>query len=67
MNDHDQFVTEFELSARLDIPVPTLRTWRCRRTGPPFVKIGPRAIRYSWQAVLEYCKRNTVSAAEHAA
>ena len=64
MTDHDQFVTEFELSARLDIPVPTLRTWRCRRTGPPFVKIGPRAVRYSWKAVLEHCERNTITTVE---
>lgn len=67
MTESDTFLSETELSERLGIPVTTLRTWRNRRAGPPFVKIGPRAVRYSWQAVREYCDRNTVATVEGAA
>jgi len=61
--DRDVYLTEYELSERLGIPVPTLRTWRSRRAGPPFTKVGPRAVRYSWKAVQEYCAHNTVETA----
>jgi predicted DNA-binding transcriptional regulator AlpA len=30
----------------LGLTPTTLEHWRCLRKGPPFVKIGPRAIRY---------------------
>ena len=60
MTDHDTFLTEDELSLELGIPVPTLRTWRSRQVGPPFVKIGPRLIRYSRKGVKDYCAGRTV-------
>ena len=60
MTEKDDFLTEDELSAELGIPVPTLRTWRSRRVGPPFVKIGPRTVRYSRRGVKDYCDGRTV-------
>jgi Helix-turn-helix domain len=43
-----------ELSARLNIPVETLRDWRKRRYGPPGVRFGPGrggSVRYRLSAV----------------
>lgn len=33
---------EYELSRRIGVSVPTIRSWRSRGGGPPFVKIGRR-------------------------
>ena len=60
MTEQDTFLTEDELSVELGIPVPTLRTWRSRRVGPPFVKIGPRTVRYSRKGIADYCAGRTV-------
>ena len=60
MTEKDEFLTEEQLSKELGIPVPTLRTWRSRRVGPPYVKIGPRTVRYSRKGVKEHCAGRTV-------
>lgn len=46
------YVDERGLSAYLDIPVETLRTWRKRKRGegPRSVKMG-RLVRYPWEDV----------------
>jgi predicted DNA-binding transcriptional regulator AlpA len=41
----DRLLNEHEVSALLNIAVPTLRRWRWVGCGPRFVKIG-RAVRY---------------------
>ncbi len=38
-------LTEAEAAARLGLKVGTLRAWRHRGVGPPFVRLG-RAVRY---------------------
>ena len=40
------YLTEREAAAFLSLAPETLRTWRARRTGPPYVKLGGRAVRY---------------------
>ena len=57
------YLTEKQLAEQLNVPVATLRTWRARSEGPPYTKLGPRAIRYSWPAVMEYLARRTKSSA----
>lgn len=37
---------ERQLAALLRVSVSTLRNWRVGRRGPPFVKLGLRAVRY---------------------
>ncbi|EQD69664.1 phage transcriptional regulator, AlpA, partial [mine drainage metagenome] len=37
---------EREVAAHLKVSVSTLRNWRVARRGPPFVKVGARAVRY---------------------
>lgn len=45
--DHGQLLTAKEVADFLGLSVRTLATWRVRRSdGPPFIKLGGRAIRY---------------------
>lgn len=46
-----ELIDEREAARRLGVSVRTLQSWRLRREGPPFVKLG-RSIRYD-PAVLE--------------
>lgn len=41
-----QLLNERETSAKLSISIAMLRKWRRSETGPAFVKIGKRSIRY---------------------
>jgi len=44
MNGHpSQALTETEVAQRLGLSVATLRPWRLKRTGPPFVRVGSAA------------------------
>ena len=55
--------TETQLAEKLDISVKTLRSWRYRGGGCPFLKLGA-AVRYSWPDVerwLEDSRRNSTS------
>lgn len=49
-------LTTQEVSEWLQVPVTTLREWRSRRsaTGPPFVTISSRQVRYRRSAVQEW-------------
>ena len=38
------FRTEPEQAAYLGVCVPTLRTWRQRRCGPPWLKVGKKVV-----------------------
>lgn len=42
----DEAVDTAEASRIIGFPVCTLHTWRSRGEGPPFLKIGPRSVRY---------------------
>ena len=46
MENAAPLLDERELAARLGLSLSTLRNWRVARRGPPFVKLGLRAIRY---------------------
>lgn len=43
---------------RGQVKATTLATWRSRKLGPPYVKVGGRVL-YPQKAVEEYEKRNT--------
>ena len=45
MSDVNRVVNEQEAAETLGLSVATLRSWRHRKTGPPFVRFG-RAVRY---------------------
>jgi excisionase family DNA binding protein len=44
-NETEQMDTH-EAAKYLAVSVPTLKRWRQRNEGPPFLRVGPRAIRY---------------------
>lgn len=46
----DAWMTPDELSALIKVPIPTIYTWRARKSGPPAVRIG-KHLRYRRTAV----------------
>jgi hypothetical protein len=50
-------LTEVEFARRIKRNPRTIRSWRVKRTGPPFVRDG-RRILYSWQRYLQYLREN---------
>jgi len=53
---HDTLLTVEQAAARLQISKHTLNRWRVTGEGPPFVKYGPRLVRYE-ESVLETWER----------
>ncbi|MES1953530.1 helix-turn-helix transcriptional regulator [Salinisphaera hydrothermalis] len=49
----DDKLTESELAEELGRGIRTIRLWRSRRTGPPFIRLG-RQILYRRQAVQDW-------------
>lgn len=49
-------LTETDVSEWTGIPVNTLRYWRQRRRGIPFIQISARTVRYDEEAVSHYLK-----------
>ncbi len=47
-------LTETELSERWKMSIRTLQFWRYRKTGPKYIKIHGRAVRYPMDAILAY-------------
>ena len=52
--------TEEEFAALTGISKLTLKTWRSREEGPPYVKLG-RMVRYSHKTVMQYIDGKTHS------
>jgi predicted DNA-binding transcriptional regulator AlpA len=50
-------LTEREAAVRLGLTCATLRAWRHRGTGPPFLRLG-RAIRYLSSDIDEFLRAN---------
>jgi predicted DNA-binding transcriptional regulator AlpA len=50
----DDLLTTKHVAAWLGVSVQTLEIWRCKRKGPPFVRLGPRSIRYRRGDVLAW-------------
>lgn len=51
---YDELLTVEEAAARLKISKHTLNRWRVTGEGPPFVKYGPRLVRYIEVALLDW-------------
>lgn len=51
----DEYLTESELAADLDKSPRTVKRWRARRVGPPFLKVG-KTIWYRRDAVREWLR-----------
>src|SRR5215472_14819535 len=59
----DTLLSPEELAQGLELSKTTLATWRCKRVGPPFVKIG-RKIWYPKDRVLAWMEANLHESAE---
>jgi hypothetical protein len=55
----DEFMTEGEFAKTIGKTTRTLRDWRKKRAGPPFVKLG-REILYHREAFVAYLKSHEV-------
>jgi excisionase family DNA binding protein len=58
---YDELLTVEEAAERLKISKHTLNRWRVTGEGPPFVKYGPRLVRYLEVALTDWEKRRTRS------
>jgi excisionase family DNA binding protein len=56
---YDELLTVEEAAERLKISKHTLNRWRVTGEGPPFVKYGPRLVRYLEVALTDWEKRRT--------
>jgi excisionase family DNA binding protein len=57
----DAYLTEGQVAEMLRISRRTLQAWRLRGGGPPYVRVGPRMVRYRAGDVLhwlETCARS---------
>jgi predicted DNA-binding transcriptional regulator AlpA len=43
-----------EAAEMLGVAPATLRDWKCQRTGPPFIQISARCVRYSEADIHQY-------------
>jgi excisionase family DNA binding protein len=57
--DTPRALSENEAAQQLGLSVATLRAWRLRRAGPPFVRFG-RAVRYLQSELDKFVKKHTV-------
>jgi predicted DNA-binding transcriptional regulator AlpA len=46
-----KFLADTEVAALLKVDRATLRRWRERNTGPSYLRIGPKLIRYEQEAL----------------
>jgi phage terminase Nu1 subunit (DNA packaging protein) len=52
-----KLVTETQLAELLTTPRRTIQGWRSRGGGPPFIRVGRRAVRYDLSAVAVWLRR----------
>ena len=62
----DQLLNTNETAAWLGVAPITLRIWRSRGEGPPFIRVSRRGIRYQRKSVVEFLRERTCRfAGEH--
>ncbi len=55
----DKIITEKEAAIHLGLAVQTLRNWRYRRKGPPYLKIS-RAVRYKISDIEKFLQQHKI-------
>lgn len=55
------YLTEKELAQRLGFSERTVQGWRGRGSGPPYRRVGRRAIRYIWEECEAWVNENRFS------
>jgi excisionase family DNA binding protein len=61
LRDSEALLVEVHAADLLGLSSRTLQSWRSKKEGPPFVRVG-RAVRYRRQDLLTWVAANTVSA-----
>ncbi len=56
------YVNALDMSKIINVPEPTLRTWRYQKVGPPYSKVG-RSVRYNVDKVVDWMEENEISSA----
>lgn len=59
----DQVVTDIEAGRILGLAPQTLKNMRCRRTGPKYIKISGRAVRYRLSELQSFLDRHEIDPA----
>lgn len=62
-SENDRLMDTDQLSEYLQVPAKTIKWWRRRHEGPPFIKVNGRLVRYRLSAVDEWLDGQTVGAA----
>lgn len=57
----DSLMTPTDVAAILVVPVDTLRVWRYRGEGPPYLKVNGRMVRYRQSAVTAWLRQQEVT------
>lgn len=57
----NRYIPESEVSKLTGLAIQTLRNYRCQKRGIPYVKISPRAIRYSLDDVITYMEARKIT------
>jgi predicted DNA-binding transcriptional regulator AlpA len=55
-----RWIDEKEVSQIMGIAVQTLRNWRFKRVGPPYVKVS-KAVRYRVDEVIDFMERKKIN------
>lgn len=55
----ETFCNDVEVARRYGLALITIRTWRARKFGPPFIRLG-RSIRYRIADVEAFAALNTI-------
>jgi predicted DNA-binding transcriptional regulator AlpA len=58
-NEPDEYVDDKTLAKTIGMSLETVQQWRTRDEGPPFVRVGPRCVRYRASDVREWMASNT--------
>lgn len=63
----DELLADKELAAELMLSVQTLQVWRAKGSGPPFIRVSGKCIRYSRRAVAAWLEqRAALSTSDYA-
>ena len=58
LKDTGELLTSVQVAEYLKIHPSTLSKWRCRKTGPVYIVVGSRAIRYRMKDILDFVESN---------
>ena len=61
-----KLLNEQEAAKLLGVTIAALQKWRQKKRGPTYIKISPRCVRYSPQAIEDFIDSKTVTTSNKA-